>query len=81
MVYLLDHTNAFNHKHILLCQKDTNTYSMNDADSSKCLNVLLVSSSTDELNNQVNDKFDVLPIIAKCGIVRLNLILDEIFLM
>ena len=81
MVYLLDHMNAFNLKHIILCQKDANTYSMNDADSSKYLNVLPVSSSTDELNIKVNEKFDLLPIIAKAGIVRLNLILDDIFVM
>ena len=45
-LYLLDHMNAFALKHILLYQKDTNTYSNRDAESIKCLNILIIDSST-----------------------------------
>ena len=44
-------------------EKYTNTYVDNDAEISKCLNALIIASSIDELNIQVNERFDLLPII------------------
>ena len=70
--------NAFTIEHVLLWQKDTNTYADHDSESSKCIGALLIASSTDELNIQVNEKFDLLPILEKGGIVRLKLMLDNI---
>ena len=78
ILYLLDHMNAFTIEHVLLWQKDTNTYADHDSESSKCIGALLIASSTDELNIQVNEKFDLLPILEKGGIVRLKLMLDNI---
>ena len=80
-LYLLDHMNALTLDHVLLCQKETNTYAEHDAYISKWLNALLIASSTDELNIRVNEIFDLLPIIEHGGIIRLKIILDEIFFM
>ena len=77
MLYLLDHTNDFALEHVYLWKKETNTYSEQDAESSKQLNALLIASSTDELNIEVNEKFYLLPSIDQGGIVRLNLMLDD----
>ena len=52
--------NAFSIEHVLLWQNDTNTHAEHIVESSKWLNSLLVASSMDELNIQVNDKFDLL---------------------
>ena len=71
--------NAFTLKHVLLWEKDTNTYFEHDVDSIKWLNSLLIASSTDELNILVNENFDLLPTIEQGGIVRLNIVLDEMF--
>ena len=78
-LYLLDHRNAFMLEHVLLWQNDTNTYAEHNTDIIKWLNTLLVESSTDALNIQVNDKFDLLPTIEQGGIVRLKIILEEMF--
>ena len=66
---------------MLLWKNDTNTYAKNNADISPCLNTLLISTSKNELNIQVNEKFDLLPILEEVGIVRLKLILDKMFFM
>ena len=58
-----------------------NKYANNYAYISKWLNALLVASSTDELYIQVNENFDLLPILEEVGIVRLKLILDKRFFM
>ena len=63
MLYLLNHMNSFTLKHVLLWQKDTNTYAERDAESIKCLNVLLIASSTDYLNIRVNEKFYLMQIL------------------
>ena len=73
--------NAFTLEHVLLWKKYTNTYADNDAESSKWINALIISSSTDQLNIWFNEKFDLLPILEQCGIVCLNIILDEMFFM
>ena len=46
-LYLHDHLNAFTLKHILLWQNYTNTYANRNAERIKCLDVLLIASSTD----------------------------------
>ena len=57
-----------------------NKYANNYAYISKWLNALLVASSTDELYIQVNENFDLLPILEQGGILHLKIILDEILL-
>ena len=81
MSYLLDHMNDFKLKHVLLWQNYTITYTEHNSESSKCIDAIIVASSTDELNIQVNEKFDLLPIIEQGGIVCLNIMLDELFFM
>ena len=73
--------NSFTLEHVLLCQKDTNTYAEHNAEIRKWLNTLLVDSSTDALNIRVIDKFDLLPIIEQGGILRLRIIIDKMFFM
>ena len=68
--------NAFTLEHLLQWKKDTYTYAKNDADRSKCINAIIISYSTDEINIRVNENFDLLPILEKGGIVRLKLIPD-----
>ena len=46
-LYLLNHMDAFTLKHVLLWQKDANTYSKDDAYSIKWLNELLISFEMD----------------------------------
>ena len=72
---------AFMIQHVLLWQKYTNTYAEHNTESIKWLNALIIASSTDELNIQVNEKFELMPIIEKGGIICLKIILDEIFFM
>ena len=48
-----------------------------DSEKRKWLNALPISSTTDELNIQVNDKFDLLTIIEQEGIVCLKITIDE----
>ena len=69
--------NAFTLKHVLLCQTDTDTFAHHDAEISKWINVLLIASSTDELNIRVNNNFELLPIIEQGDIVRLKLIIGD----
>ena len=73
--------NDFTLYHVLLWQKDTNNYAKNDAEGSKWINTLLITTSTDELNIQVNGNFDLLKIIERGGIVHLKLMLDKRFFM
>ena len=68
-------------QHVLLWKEYTNTYSKHNAESSKWLNELIIDSSTDELNIQVNEKFELMPIIQKGGIICLKIMLDEMFFM
>ena len=56
-LYLLDRMSAFTLEHMLLWGKYNDTYAEHDADSIKWINSLLISSSTDELNIQVDNKF------------------------
>ena len=81
MLYLLNHMNVLTLNPVLLCKNNTNTYAKNDAESSKWLNALLIAYSMEKLNIRVNEKFDLLSIIDKGGIVRLNLMLDEMLFM
>ena len=73
--------NAFNLSLVLLWQKDNNAYAKHDVEISKWLNELTIASLMNELNIWVNDKFDLLPILGKGGIMRLKIILDDIFFM
>ena len=73
--------NDFTLKHVLLWGKDTYTYAYHDADSSKWLNTRPIASSTDELNIWFNENFYLLSVLEEGGILRLSLILDEMFLM
>ena len=66
---------------MLLWERETNTYAKNDAEISMWLNALLIASLTDELNIQFNEKFDLLLILDQGGIVRLKLMLNEMFFM
>ena len=45
------------------------------------MNVVLIYSSMDELNIRVNEEFDLLTIIEQGGVLRLKLMLDEMFFM
>ena len=71
--------NAFTLDHVLLWQKYTDTYAKHDAEISKWINSLIIASSMYELNIQVNENFDLLPIIEQGGIIRLKLMIDEMF--
>ena len=62
-LYLLEQMNALTLVNMFLRKKDTNRYAKHDAESSKWLNALLIDSSTNALNNRVNEKFELLPII------------------
>ena len=73
--------NAFTLEHFLQWKKDTYNYAKNDADRSKCINAIIISYSTDEINIRVNEKFDLLTILDQVGIVRLKLMLDEMLFM
>ena len=73
--------NDFTLYHMVLWQNDTNTYAKNDAEGSKWINALLITTSTDELNIWVNGNFDLLKIIEQGGIVHLKLMLDKRFFM
>ena len=73
--------NSFTLKHVLLWKNYTNTYAEYGAESRKWQNKLLIASSTDELNTQVNEKLYLLSVLEQGGIIRLKLILDEIFFM
>ena len=50
-------------KHVLPWKKDTNTYGKKNVWIRKWLNALIISSSMDELNIRVNEKFDLMSII------------------
>ena len=80
-LYLLNQMNAFTPDHVLLWQKDTNTYVEHDAERSKWLNALIIASPTDEQNIQVNNKFDLLTFIEQGGVVRLKLMHDKMIFM
>ena len=73
--------NSFTIKHVLLWGNIMDTYVGHDEDSINCINALIIVSSTDELNIWVNENFDLLPILDKCGIVHLKLMLDEMLFM
>ena len=80
-LYRLYHMNAFTLKHVLLWKNYTDTYAKHDSDSINWLNTLLITTSTDALNIRFNDKFDLLPIIEKGGIVCLKIMPAEMFFM
>ena len=73
--------NIFTLKHVLLYKKYTNTYPEHNAECSKRISALLIASSTNEINIWFNEKFDLLPILEQGVIVRLKIILDEMFFM
>ena len=73
--------NVLTLNHVLPCKKYTYTYANNNAEIIKWLNALIVAYSMDELNIRVNEKFDLLSIIEKGGMVCLKLMLDDIFLL
>ena len=73
--------NAFRLKHMLLWKNDTETYSKHNAESSKWINKIPIANSTDVLNIQVNENFDLLIIIEQGVIVHLKLMLEERFFM
>ena len=66
---------------MILRNKDTNTYDKNNAEGIKWLNKILIDTSTDALNIQVNEKFDLLPIIEQGDIVRPKIMIDDMLLM
>ena len=68
-LYLLKHMNAFTLEHVILWKNDTNTYAENDKDIRKWINPLLIASSTDELNIQLNEKFYLMPVLDQGGMV------------
>ena len=72
---------AFMIQHVLLWKKYNNTYDEHNPGIIKWLNALIVASSIYELNIQLNEKFEVMPIIEKGGIIHLKLMLDEMFFM
>ena len=73
--------NIFTLEHVLLYKKYTNTYPKHNAECSKRISELLIASSTNEINIWFNEKFDLLPILEQGVIVRLKIILDEMFFM
>ena len=81
MLYFIEQMNAFTLEHVIQRQKDTNTYFKQDTWSSKWLNALIISSSTDKLNIEVNENFYLRPIIEKGGILHLTLMLDDMLSM
>jgi len=80
-IYILEHMTDVALEVIILWQKDINLYSDCDAESSEWLNDLLVNSCSDELNLRIDEKLSLLPDIEQGGIVRLKLMLDEMFFM
>lgn len=78
---LLEHWSQFTPDHVFLWQEDTNLYSEDDADSSDWLYSLLLNSTEDDLNVRVDEEYDALPVEQRGGIVRLKLMLSEMFFM
>ena len=62
-LYLLIYMNSFMLEKMIPWEKDTNTYAEHDAESSNCLNTLLITSSMDSHNILVNDNFYLLQTI------------------
>ena len=74
--------NAFTIYYLLPWKKETKTYANNDdAESINWINSILIASSMDGFDINVNEKFDLLPIFEQGVIVYLNIILDKIFFM